>query len=162
MGFDRNPFWYPKELELKMSCSYGPGRYDLNYEEKGIDYPVAYVRWTEKRNMQAFQELLFKKRIDIGYLTTHEFNFMDAPKAFDLIINKTEPYVGIALKYDIGKDINKDKIVVNPESKRGGDKRIIYWSRKLCSRKFTALYKIVRKSAKDRSPDQYRNNFKTA
>ena len=56
-GFDRDPFWYRKELELKMACSYGPGRYDLNYEEKGIDYPAPYVRWTQNRNMQAFQEL---------------------------------------------------------------------------------------------------------
>ena len=66
-GFDRDPFWYRKELELKMACSYGPGRYDLNYEEKGIDYPAPYVRWTQNRNMQAFQELIATKRIDIGY-----------------------------------------------------------------------------------------------
>ena len=59
-GFDRDPYYYKKELVLKMSCSYGPGRYDLNYEEKGIDYPAAYVRWTEKRNMEAFQELIAK------------------------------------------------------------------------------------------------------
>jgi len=45
-GFDREPQYYKKELELRMSCSYGPGRYDLEYEEKGIDYPAAYVRWT--------------------------------------------------------------------------------------------------------------------
>jgi len=51
-GFDRDPHYYKKELELRMACSYGPGRYDLNYEEKGIDYPAAYVRWTEKRNMR--------------------------------------------------------------------------------------------------------------
>ena len=47
-----------------MSCSYGPGRYDINYEEKGIDYPVPYVRWTQNRNMQAFQDLLSKKIIE--------------------------------------------------------------------------------------------------
>ena len=68
-GFDREPYYYKKELELKMSCSYGPGRYDLNYEEKGIDYPAAYVRWTEKRNMETFQELIATGKIDIGYLT---------------------------------------------------------------------------------------------
>ncbi len=118
-GFTRNPFWYPKELELRMSCSYGPGRYDLNYEEKGIDYPVAYVRWTEKRNMQAFQELLLKKRIDISYLTTHEFNFEEAPKAFDLVVNKIEPFTGIALKYDVKKIVDKDKIITSSLLKSG-------------------------------------------
>ncbi|MBN1183553.1 MAG: zinc-binding alcohol dehydrogenase, partial [Bacteroidales bacterium] len=81
-AFDRDPYWYRKELELKMSCSYGPGRYDLNYEEKGIDYPPAYVRWTEKRNMEAFQQLLAEGKIEIDYLTTHEFDLVDAPKAY--------------------------------------------------------------------------------
>ncbi len=118
-GFDRDPFWYRKELQLKMACSYGPGRYDLNYEEKGIDYPVAYVRWTEKRNMQAFQELLSKGRIDIDYLTTHEFDFKEAPKAFDLVVNRTEPFTGIALKYDTDKTINKEAIITSETSKVG-------------------------------------------
>ena len=70
-GFDREPDFYKKELTVKMSCSYGPGRYDPEYEEKGRDYPVGYVRWTEKRNMQAFQGLIAEGKIDIGYLTTH-------------------------------------------------------------------------------------------
>lgn len=118
-GFDRDPFWYRKELELKMACSYGPGRYDLNYEEKGIDYPAAYVRWTEKRNMEAFQHLLDTNRINIDYLTTHEFPFDDAPKAFDLVVNKTEPYIGIALKYDVSKKHTQNKIVVNHSTAQG-------------------------------------------
>lgn len=108
-GFDRDPHWYKKELDLKMSCSYGPGRYDINYEEKGIDYPPAYVRWTEKRNMEAFQQLLAEKRIDIGYLTTHEIPLKDAPKAYDMIVNRTEPYIGIILKYDINKPVEIQK-----------------------------------------------------
>lgn len=110
-GFDRDPFWYRKELELKMACSYGPGRYDLNYEEKGIDYPTPYVRWTQNRNMQAFQELLATKRIDISYMSTHEFNFNDARKAFDLVVSRSEPFIGIALKYDTNKSHSKCKIV---------------------------------------------------
>lgn len=109
-GFDRDPYYYRKELELKMACSYGPGRYDLSYEEKGIDYPVGYVRWTEKRNMAAFQELLYRKKIDIDYLTTHEFNFEDAKKAFDLVVNRTEPFIGLALKYNIETLQTKDPI----------------------------------------------------
>lgn len=112
-GFERDPHWYRKELELRMACSYGPGRYDLNYEEKGIDYPYAYVRWTEKRNMEAFQRLIETKAIDLDYLTTHEFDFDDAPKAFDLVVNRTEPFSGIALKYAVDKVISKKPIAVN-------------------------------------------------
>jgi len=111
-SFDRDPYWYRKELELKMSCSYGPGRYDLNYEEKGIDYPPAYVRWTEKRNMEAFQQLLADGKIDIDYLTTHEFDLVDAPKAYDMIVNKTEPYLGIIIRYDTNKPVEKDKKII--------------------------------------------------
>lgn len=113
-GFERDPHWYKKELELKMSCSYGPGRYDINYEEKGIDYPVSYVRWTEKRNMEAFQHLMANNKIDIEYLTTHEFNFIDAVKAYDMIVEKSQPYIGIILKYDTEKRHDKEsKLFVN-------------------------------------------------
>lgn len=106
-GFDRDPYYYKKELELKMSCSYGPGRYDLNYEEKGIDYPVDYVRWTEKRNMEAFQRLIHNHKIDLSYLTTHRFHFDDACKAYDLVVNRTEPFKGIVLEYDVDRAIDK-------------------------------------------------------
>lgn len=113
-GFERDPYWYRKELELKMSCSYGPGRYDLNYEEKGIDYPAAYVRWTEKRNMEAFQQMLANNSIQLDYLTTHEFNLPEAPQAYDMIVNKSERYWGIILKYDIDKPLQlQQKVTVN-------------------------------------------------
>lgn len=112
-GFDREPYYYKKELELKMSCSYGPGRYDLNYEEKGIDYPAAYVRWTEKRNMEAFQNLIYNKRIDLGYLTTHRFKFEDAPKAYDIVVKRTEPFLGIVLEYDYTKEHKAGSININ-------------------------------------------------
>jgi polar amino acid transport system substrate-binding protein len=116
-GFERDPHWYKKELELKMSCSYGPGRYDLNYEEKGIDYPAAYVRWTEKRNMEAFQQLLAKGSINLNFLTTHEFSLEDAPKAYDMIVNKSEPYLGIILKYNTEKPVQLQNKVKISESK---------------------------------------------
>ena len=118
-GFDRDPFWYRKELELKMACSYGPGRYDLNYEEKGIDYPIAYVRWTEKRNMEAFQNLIETNKINIDYLTTHVFDFHDAPKAFDLVVNKSESFIGIAIKYETKAVPSKNKIEVNSSKIEG-------------------------------------------
>lgn len=117
-GFDRDPYWYSKELELKMSCSYGPGRYDYSYEEKGIDYPAAYVRWTEKRNMESFQKLISDNVINIDYLTTHVIDFKDAPNAYDMILSKTEPYLGVVLKYDITRQhVQQEKIVVaKPQS----------------------------------------------
>lgn len=118
-GFDREPDFYKKELELKMSCSYGPGRYDLNYEEKGLDYPLPYVRWTEKRNMQAFQKLLESGRINLSYLTTHEFKFEDAPQAYNLVLTHSEPFLGIVLKYDIDKKHDVKTIITgnfSPES----------------------------------------------
>ena len=118
-GFDRDPYYYKKELELRMSCSYGPGRYDINYEEKGIDYPAAYVRWTEKRNMQAFQELLHSERIDIDYLTTHEFSLDDAPKAYDMIVNRSEPFLGVVLKYDIDSPLRQARIEVSEHKPAG-------------------------------------------
>ena len=118
-GFERDPYWYRKELELKMACSYGPGRYDLNYEEKGIDYPLPYVRWTEKRNMEAFQNLILTKKIDIDYLTTHEFGFDNAKAAFDLVVSKAEPFTGIALKYNIEKAANKTKIATSETEQLG-------------------------------------------
>jgi len=103
-GFKRK-YYYNKELELKMSCSYGPGRYDSKYEESGIDYPYGYVRWTENRNMQAFVELIKDKKINLKKLTSHIFNFDEAPKAYQLILDKTELFTGILLKYDITKKL---------------------------------------------------------
>ncbi|MFO0323160.1 MAG: zinc-dependent alcohol dehydrogenase, partial [Bacteroidota bacterium] len=104
-GFKRTNY-YKKELELKMSSSYGPGRYDSNYEDQGIDYPYGYVRWTENRNMQAFVELINNKRINVKKLTSHVFNFHEALKAYQLILDKSESYTGILLKYDLSKKIN--------------------------------------------------------
>ena len=110
-GFDRDPHFYKKELTVRMSCSYGPGRYDPEYEEKGRDYPVGYVRWTENRNMQAFQELIYRKKIDINHLTTHVFKLEEAPAAYNLILEKTEPYVGILIEYERGKELKKERVV---------------------------------------------------
>lgn len=105
-GFSRENY-YKKELELRMSCSYGPGRYDAPYEEKGIDYPIGYVRWTEKRNMQSFLEFLGDKKVDVAKLITHSFEFNKAPQAYQMILDKTESFFGILLKYDTGREIKK-------------------------------------------------------
>ena len=98
-GFDRNPDYYPKELELRMSCSYGPGRYDLEYEEKGRDYPPGYARWTEQRNMQAFQDLIRDNKLQLDALTTHLLAIDDAPQAYDMILRRNEPYLGVLIEY---------------------------------------------------------------
>ncbi len=95
----RSPF-YEKEIEIKFSRSYGPGRYDRTYEEKGIDYPIGYVRWTERRNMDAFLRLISDGRINPSAITTHIFSLQDAPKAYDMILKHSEPYLGILIKYD--------------------------------------------------------------
>ncbi len=100
MDIPRDPHFYRKELDLKMSCSYGPGRYDVNYENNGSDYPFAYVRWTEQRNMEAFLDLLSRKTINIHPLITHVFDIDDAEQAYDIILGKNdEPHIGILLKY---------------------------------------------------------------
>ncbi len=105
-GFSRENY-YKKELELQMSCSYGPGRYDTNYEEKGLDYPIGYVRWTENRNMQAFLGMVSQNKLDLDILTTHVFDFKVAINAYDMIVNKSENYIGILLKYDTECEIKK-------------------------------------------------------
>lgn len=107
-GFDREPYFYKKELIVKMSCSYGPGRYDPDYEDKGRDYPAAYVRWSQNRNMLAFQQLLYSGKLNLGYLTTHNYALDDAPSAYDLILAKEEPYLGILIKYDAEKHHQRD------------------------------------------------------
>ncbi len=103
MDIPRDPHFYRKELDLRMSCSYGPGRYDVNYEENGNDYPFAYVRWTEQRNMDAFLKLLSNGSINLKPLTTHVFDIIEAEKAYDIVLGKTEePSIGILLKYPEG------------------------------------------------------------
>lgn len=103
-GFSR-PNYYKKELDLRMSSSYGPGRYDDDYEQKGVDYPIGYVRWTENRNMQAFLDLVKAGKLNIDLLITHRFDFKDALDAYELILKKSEPVAGILLKYDTDKKL---------------------------------------------------------
>ncbi|HUI66730.1 MAG TPA: bi-domain-containing oxidoreductase [Nitrospirota bacterium] len=112
-GFDRDPYFYRKELQVRMSCSYGPGRYDPQYEVKGIDYPAAYVRWTEKRNMEAFQELLSSGKMDVSYLTTHVFKLDDAQAAYDMMLSKAEPVIGILIEYDVNRPVQNNRIMIN-------------------------------------------------
>ena len=115
MDVKRGPF-YMKEIDLKISCSYGPGRYDSNYEELGNDYPFSpppYVRWTENRNMQAILDLISLNKLNVKLLTTHTFNLNDAAKAYDIITGKTqEKYLGILLKYNEVQNNKKLRIII--------------------------------------------------
>ena len=79
MDIERKAY-YEKELDFRISRSYGPGRYDAAYEQKGRDYPIGYVRWTETRNMEAFVQLLADKKINIGPLITHRFSDRPSPE----------------------------------------------------------------------------------
>jgi polar amino acid transport system substrate-binding protein len=100
MHIPREPHFYKKELELRISCSYGPGRYDSTYEEGGHDYPYGYVRWTENRNMQAFVQLLENKSIDVQPLVTHIVEIEKAEQAYNIVTGKApEPHLGILLRY---------------------------------------------------------------
>ncbi|BBN82624.1 oxidoreductase [Pseudoalteromonas sp. A25] len=93
--------YFKKEINVVISRSYGPGRYDPFYEENGNDYPLGYVRFTEQRNMQTFLELISQGRVDVKSLITHRFEIDQAAEAYQLIEGqKTEPYLGIVMQYD--------------------------------------------------------------
>ena len=100
MTIDREPF-YKRELELKLSMSYGPGRGDPNYEFGGRDYPLPYVRWTEQRNMEAFLGLIEEGRVTPKAYVTHRFAIGEAEKAYELM-EKGEPHLAMLLTYPKG------------------------------------------------------------
>jgi predicted dehydrogenase/threonine dehydrogenase-like Zn-dependent dehydrogenase len=109
VGLDipRNLF-FARELSLQVSMSYGPGRYDAEYEERGHDYPFAYVRWTEGRNLEAFLDLLAAGSVDVEPMITHRFPVDEGERAYQLISGETkEPYLGVLLEYDILRPIER-------------------------------------------------------
>ena len=110
----RGPY-YMKELDFRLSRSYGPGRYDPSYEEQGRDYPAGYVRWTENRNMGEFLRLLGKKALDLSLLTTHRFVIDEAERAYALVAGqkggRKERFVGVLLEYPETSDRSDDAVV---------------------------------------------------
>ncbi|MEW6566640.1 MAG: bi-domain-containing oxidoreductase [Chloroflexota bacterium] len=101
VGLDlpRKPF-YDKELQFVVSRSYGPGRYDPDYEEGGHDYPLGYVRWTEARNLAAFVGLLAEGKIDVHSLITHRFPIERAAEAYRLISGEVgQPFLAVVITY---------------------------------------------------------------
>ena len=99
MDVPRNAY-YEKELQLRLSRSYGPGRYDRTYEEEGVDYPLGYVRWTEQRNMEAFLDLVAAGGVQPSRLVTHRVPIDEAERAYQIVTGDiAEPYLGILLEY---------------------------------------------------------------
>jgi len=96
LNLQRSPF-YKKEIDFLISCSYGPGRYDKRYEQKAQDYPYAFVRWTENRNMQAFVKLIEENAIDIHRLIAHEASLEQIEQAYEML--KCGKGLGVVLNY---------------------------------------------------------------
>lgn len=112
------PPYYEKELDFLVSRSYGPGRYDTEYEEKGHDYPLGYVRWTEKRNMEEFLRLVSEKKVLPENLITHIFDVEEAEEAYKLILeNPSQQEIsGVLFSYDVKKE--QEDIVFLKEVKK--------------------------------------------
>ena len=122
MDVPRNTY-YKKELDLRLSMAYGPGRYDPEYEEKGNDYPYDLVRWTEQRNFEAFLGLIEEGKITPKELITHSYDFNDAMTAYDLLEGKIqEKYLGIVLTYKNIINLDEHKIVQRNSKVLSSDK----------------------------------------
>lgn len=115
ISLDREDF-YKKELCFQVSCSYGPGRYDRDYELKGNDYPFGLVRWTVKRNFQAALNLMLDGKLKTSDLKTHSFQFHCAEKAYALLENKKENPIGIILLYGSSSEnsLNTTSVFYSP------------------------------------------------
>jgi len=100
MELNRRPY-YEKELSFTIARSYGPGRYDPNYEDKGVDYPIGHVRFTEGRNLEEYVRLVSSGRIQVKDLITHVIDFEEAASAYEMITSNPnkEKYIGVLLKY---------------------------------------------------------------
>ena len=118
MNIDRRPY-YERELSFRIARSYGAGRYDSTYEQKGIDYPIGYVRFTEGRNIEEFVRLLAQGRISLADIITHEIPFEKASEAYEMITKNPnhERYIGVLLKYD-ENDTKWQSRIENPKAKR--------------------------------------------
>ncbi|MEJ2671067.1 MAG: Gfo/Idh/MocA family oxidoreductase [Deltaproteobacteria bacterium] len=98
----RKTFW-AKELSFSVSKASGPGSLAPLYEAKGFDYPIAYVRWTERRNLETFLDLIARGHMRVQPLITHRFPIQDALQAYELILENKEPYIGVVLAYPPGE-----------------------------------------------------------
>lgn len=116
MDLDRRTF-YEKELELRMSMSYGPGRYERRYEEVGLDYPITHVRWTENRNLQAFLNLAAAGSIDPGLLDTSTVDFGSAEDAYERLARGERRELAIIFRYDEAAQPTRSMTLRTPKPK---------------------------------------------
>jgi threonine dehydrogenase-like Zn-dependent dehydrogenase len=135
--------FYEKELSFQVSCSYGLGRYDPNYEEKGNDYPIGFVRWTEQRNFEAVLDMLADRRLDVKPLISHRFAMGEAEKTYELV-GGAEPSLGILLKYpgvQITPESRTVTLVPHPQPLSHWELRISHnndWTQSLVDSKLAA------------------------
>lgn len=108
---------YMKQIQLLMARAYGPGSYDPTYEREGRDYPDAYVRWTENRNMQEFLRLVAARRIDVDSLVTHTFALADAERAYQTIMAPGSTSLAVLLSYPVASDADRGASVFVPQRK---------------------------------------------
>ena len=99
--------YYEKELDVRFSRSYGPGRYDPMYEERGVDYPIGYVRWTERRNMASVLDLIAKGTVDVGRVTDHIVPIEDAVEAYERLHSGEMEGIGVLFEYPVEQSINR-------------------------------------------------------
>lgn len=123
LGLKRSPF-YEKEIDFLISCSYGPGRYDERYEKKSVDYPYAYVRWTENRNMQAYLQLISEGKVYLTPIFEREYSINQAKQAYDELLMATEKPLGVLLKYPTGLERSQEeklqsRVTFNPKPVSG-------------------------------------------
>src|SRR6267143_459631 len=122
LNIPRKPY-YDRELSFRISMSYGPGRYDPEYEERGHDYPFGYVRWTEGRNIEAFLDLVSEGRVKVEPLITHRFKVGESESAYELITSN-EPYLGVVLQYDTVRELETRIPLATKKSDPAGGVRV--------------------------------------
>lgn len=103
LALNRSPF-YEKEIDFLISCSYGPGRYDEMYEEKGVEYPYAYVRWTENRNMQEYLRLVAEGKVQLDAILQREYEVRQAAQAYEELRTAPEKPLGVLLRYPLSDE----------------------------------------------------------
>jgi len=112
MNLERAHF-YRKELDLLISRSYGPGRYDSEYEQLGVDYPIGYVRWTENRNMAEFVRLLAERKLQMAPLISAEYDVEEAPAAYRDLAERPKEMLGAIIRYDTQKSVEDYSQIVH-------------------------------------------------
>jgi len=120
--------FYEKELTFQVSCSYGPGRYDPEYEEKGHDYPLGYVRWTEQRNFEAVLDMMADGRLNVQPLISHRFPLQEAAKAYE-VISGNVPSLGVLLEcskeVDAGSTVRQNTVALSVRATLGTSEPVI-------------------------------------